>query len=87
MSSIAPFISSSLSTDTKVISLYIVITRNYVQNPSCPALLTCVRQFVASVTYCGLVGWGSPPHWVLLQVWCGHNSTRSRWYGTVLHSQ
>lgn len=45
----------------------------------------CVCNF--SVSYCGWVGWGSPPRWVLLQLRYGHNSNRKWWCGTVLHSQ
>lgn len=40
-----------------------------------------------SLSYCGWGGWGRPPRWLLLQVWCGHNSTRRWWFGTVPHSQ
>lgn len=38
-------------------------------------------------SYYGWVGLDSPPHWVLMQVWCGHNSSRRWWSDTELHSR
>lgn len=39
------------------------------------------------MSYSGWGGPGSPPHWVLLQVWCGHSSTRRLWCDTVRRSR